>query len=86
MNWIELFRRFYVSSHFSHNSSRVIPESDVDTYIEGSLAAEATMIVIDTLELLVQVCAIVIYICATEAAYHLVLVPGFTRESLTIML
>ncbi len=42
----------------------MIPESEVDTYIEGSLAAEATMIVIDTLELLVQVCLIVC-ICTT---------------------
>ncbi|KAI0241313.1 Dedicator of cytokinesis protein 7 [Lamellibrachia satsuma] len=45
------------SEHFdsSHNSSKVMPESEVDTYIEGSLAAEATMIVIDTLELIVQI-------------------------------
>ena len=42
-----------------------MPESEVDTCIEGSLAAEATMIVIDTLELIVQVCECV-HLCSTE--------------------
>ena len=58
-NWRFLYHVAYgICLFFLYLSGRLRPEAEISAQVEGSLAAEVNLIVLDSLELLVQVSAV----------------------------